>query len=46
MNMTVTQGDLIGKEALVQRLYANSENVVEREVDHRNMGVAFWTLVE
>ena len=44
--MVVTQGDIVGKFGVINKLYIGSENVAEREVDHRNVGVAAYDLIE
>jgi hypothetical protein len=41
-----TQGEIVGKLATITRLYANSWRVTEREVDHRNVGVALYQLLD
>lgn len=35
-----TQGDVIGKYGTITKLYAVSPRAAEREIDHRNVGVA------
>lgn len=43
--MLFTQGDLVGKVARIEKTYQGSDNVAEREMDHRMVGVARFAVV-